>query len=229
MVKIPVKVVTWDDIATWASILADKISSSGWHPEVIVAVARGGYVPARLLCDLLGVNDLVSLQVVHWPTTAQASEKAFIKYPVADIDLNGKRVLIVDDIVDTGDSVELAKSHVKARWPKADVKVGALQWISSVAKVKPDYYAYEVKEWAWFMYPWNVTEDMTNFIRRILLEEGKDSWSLIELVPKLREWYGDEITKVPLTYVMRALANLEKLGFVKTVSSNGVTLIRLNK
>jgi len=53
--KVPVKVVTFDEIVEWSRRLADKIKESGWQPDVIVAVARGGYVPARLLCDWLGV------------------------------------------------------------------------------------------------------------------------------------------------------------------------------
>lgn len=231
MVKIPVKLVTWDDVITWASILANKVVESKWMPDIVVAVARGGYVPARLICDNLGINDLVSLQVVHWPSSAQVAEKAYIKYPVVQTDLNGKAVLIIDDIVDTGDSVILAKEHVLSRWPKADVRVGALQWISSVAKFKPDYYAYEVKEWAWFMYPWNLTEDLSNFIMRVMNEEykasGKVNWSLLELTEKLGEWYGDEILKIPLSYLNKALLNLERNGLISRLREGSVELIRL--
>lgn len=233
VVKVPVKLVSWDDIVTWASTLANKIIESKWIPDVVVAIARGGYVPARLLCDNLGINDLVSLQVVHWPSSAQVSEKAYIKYPVAQIDLNGKKVLIIDDIVDTGDSVILAKEHVISRWPKADVKTGALQWISTVAKFKPDYYAYEVKEWVWFMYPWNLVEDLSNFIKRIMYEEykanNKVNWSLMELTDKLSEWYGDEILKVPLSYLSKAIASLERDGFISRFKGNDLEIIRLAK
>lgn len=231
MVKIPVRLVTWNDIVNWTMTLADELLKSGWIPDIVVAVARGGYVPSRLLCDHLGINDLVSLQVVHWPSSAQVAEKAYIKYPVAQIDLNGKRVLIMDDIVDTGDSVILAKDHVKSRWPNANVKVAALQWISSVAKFKPDYYAYEVKEWAWFMYPWNWTEDLSNFIRRIMVEEykstGKAKWSLLELMAKMGEWYGQDILNVPLSYINRALINLERQGFLHRYSENGVEVVKI--
>jgi len=144
--KVPVKVVTFDEIVEWSRRLADKIKESGWQPDVIVAIARGGYVPARLLCDWLGVGDLVSIQVVHWPSAAQVAEKAYVKYPV-NADLSGKRVLIVDDIVDTGDSVELAKRSIEECCRPREVKTAALQVITSVAKVVPDYYAIEVKEW----------------------------------------------------------------------------------
>ncbi|MBP1449471.1 MAG: phosphoribosyltransferase, partial [Thermoproteus sp.] len=73
MPKIPVKVVEWDDVVSWAKRLADVIKASGWRPDAVVAIARGGYVPARLLCDFLGVQDLLSVQVVHWPAAAQVA------------------------------------------------------------------------------------------------------------------------------------------------------------
>ncbi|WP_069807166.1 phosphoribosyltransferase [Vulcanisaeta thermophila] len=224
MVKVPIKIVSWDEITEWSRALAMKIRESGWRPDIIVAIARGGYAPARLLCDYLGVMDLVSLQVVHWPSTAQVAERAYIKYALS-VDLSGKRVLVVDDIVDTGDSIQLAKDYIERNNKGAEVRTAALQWISTVAKFKPDYWAIEVRDWAWFVYPWNTTEDMTNFIRRVLTEEGKlgkREWSLNELINKLVEWYGDEILKVKVTYIDLALKSLEMQGFISKSQRDGV-------
>lgn len=174
MVKVPIKLVSWDEITEWARVLSMKIKDSGWLPDIVVAIARGGgYAPARLVCDYLGISDLISIQVVHWPSTAQVAEKAYIKYPLS-VDLSGKKVLVIDDIVDTGgDSIQLAKEYVERNNKNVEVRTAALQWISTVAKFKPDYWAIEVRDWVWFVYPWNVTEDMTNFIRRVLTEESK--------------------------------------------------------
>jgi len=51
--RVPVKLVSWDEIVEWSLGLGKVIESSGWTPDMVVAVARGGYVPARLLCDYL--------------------------------------------------------------------------------------------------------------------------------------------------------------------------------
>lgn len=231
VVKVPIRIVGWDDIVEWSRILSVKIRESGWRPDVIVAIARGGYAPARLLCDYLGVMDLLSLQVVHWPSTAQVAEKAFIKYAL-NADLSGKRVLVVDDIVDTGDSIQLAKDYIERNNKNADVKTAALQWISTVAKFKPDYWAVEVKDWVWFVYPWNTTEDMTNFIKRVINEEaksGKKEWSLNELLNRLVEWYGDEILKVRVSYMDLALRSLETQGFINRVYKDNVEHIVIAK
>jgi len=81
MSRIPVKLVSWEDIVNWAWELANKIKRDGYRPDIIVALARGGYVPARLLCDFLDVENLVSIQSQHWTEAAKKEERAIIKYP----------------------------------------------------------------------------------------------------------------------------------------------------
>ncbi|MCE4619232.1 MAG: phosphoribosyltransferase, partial [Desulfurococcales archaeon] len=146
MVKVPVKIVSWDEIVEWTKGLSQKIKDSGWTPDVVVAVARGGYVPARLLCDFLDITDLLSVQSQHWTEAAKAAEKAILKYPYR-VDMEGKKVLVVDDIVDTGETLLLARDYIQREWRPAEVKVASLQWISPVAKFEPDYYHIEVKDW----------------------------------------------------------------------------------
>ncbi|WP_053240534.1 phosphoribosyltransferase [Pyrobaculum islandicum] len=214
MPKIPVKVVTFDEIVEWSRKLAEKIKESNWQPDVIVAVARGGYVPARLLCDWLGVSDLLSVQVVHWPSAAQIAEKAYVKYPI-NVDLSGKRVLVVDDIVDTGDSIELAKKSLEECCRPKEVKTAALQVITSVAKFMPDFYAVEVREWIWFAYQWNAVEDATGFIMKIVKETGKTEWCLDELIQAHLEWYGSEYVEKRFGYMLYALDMLVKRGYIK--------------
>jgi Predicted phosphoribosyltransferases len=99
--KVRVKLVSWEEIVDWNMRLAKLIEDSGWLPDVIVAIARGGYVPARLLCDFLDVTDLISVQSQHWVEAAIVAERAILRYPYK-LDMSDKKVLIVDDIVDTG-------------------------------------------------------------------------------------------------------------------------------
>jgi len=189
--KVVTKLVSWDDVVEWSMELARKIEESGWMPDVIVAVARGGYVPARLLCDYLGVSDLVSLQSQHWTEAARASQKAIIRNAYA-LDAKGLKVLVVDDIVDTGDTLALAKDFITREWRPEEARTAALQWISPVAKFKPDYYHLEVKDWAWFQYPWTRLEDLTQFIERVFREDERARGGLTEgrLKELFVEWYG---------------------------------------
>jgi len=189
--RVPVKLVSWDEIVEWSLGLGKVIESSGWTPDMVVAVARGGYVPARLLCDYLGVTDLVSLQSQHWVEAAKAAQKAIIRNAYS-IEARGLKVLVVDDIVDTGETLALARDFIRAEWKPEDVRTAALQWISPIAKFKPDYYYIEVKEWTWFQYPWTRLEDLTQFIERIFREDERARGGLSEedLRRVFTEWYG---------------------------------------
>ncbi len=196
MPRIPVKLVSWDEILEWSWGLAKKIKEQRYIPDVIIAIARGGYVPARLLCDFLGVENLISIQSQHWTEAAKKAERALIKFSYK-IDLSPYRALLVDDIIDTGESVILAKKYILEEWKPRELKVAALQWISPVAKIKPDFYYMEVKEWVWFQYPWTRLEDVTQFIKRMLSEEAKAKkvWTFDEIVKKFNEWYGIDVER----------------------------------
>ncbi len=212
MVKVRTKLVSWDEVVDWSRELARKIRESGYSPDVVIAVARGGYVPARLLCDFLGIENLLSIQSQHWTEAAKMAEKAIIKFKYK-VDLKGLKALLVDDIVDTGESLLLAKNFIEEEWKPDELKIAALQWISPVAKFKPDYYHLEVKEWTWFMYPWTRLEDVTQFIKRMLDEEGKEKkeWTREEIKEKFMEWYGQDVG----WYLDEALDNLVRENFVE--------------
>ena len=194
MGRVPTRLVSWEEVVEWSRKLAKKIKESGYKPDVVVAVARGGFVPARLICDFLKVENLLSIQSQHWTEAAKVADRAIIKFPYK-VDLSGKKVLIVDDIVDTGESLALAREYVIKNWRPAEVKIAALQWISPVAKIKPDYYLIEVTEWVWFQYPWTRLEDTYQFFKRMLSEEGKyrKVWSKEELISKFKEWYEIDV------------------------------------
>ena len=215
MPRVPVKLVSWDEVVEWARGLARRIRESGYRPTVVIAVARGGYVPARLLCDFLGVENLLSIQSQHWTEAAKAAEKAVLKFPYK-VDLSGHRALLVDDIVDTGETLLLARDYVLREWKPDELRVAALQWISSVAKFKPDYYYLEVREWVWFQYPWTRLEDTMQFIKRMMeevaKEEGKREWKYDEIKEKFREWYGIDVGD---EYYRDALEMLAEKGVVE--------------
>lgn len=213
LVKVRTKLVSWDEIVSWSRELAKKIKESGYKPSIIIAVARGGYVPARLICDFLGIENLISIQSQHWTEAAKMAEKAIIKFRYK-VDLKGMKALLVDDIVDTGESLLLAKEYIEKEWNPDELKIAALQWISPVAKFKPDYYVVEVKEWTWFQYPWTRLEDVTQFLRRMLKEESKvkKEWTYEEIVEKFKEWYGIDVGE---TYYQDALECLIEEGFLR--------------
>ena len=84
--------VSWDETYRLAKILALKIKKSGFNPDLIIGIARGGLVPARVVCDFLLQKDLAAIKVEHWGIAATLG-KAEIKFPFP-IDISGKKVLL---------------------------------------------------------------------------------------------------------------------------------------
>ncbi len=178
----------WDEVYELCRILAKKIRESNFKPDAIVAVARGGWVPARILADLLFVKELYSVKAEHWGIVATPTGKAKITQPLT-VDLSGKSVLVVDDVADTGETVEIVAKHVMERNAK-EVRTAVIDF-KHTSKFVPDYYAKEMENWAWIVYPWSLYEDARDLISRI----ANDGMSVEEIKKKLAEefdFYVDE-------------------------------------
>ena len=158
------ELMSWELFDKLSEIVAEKIKISGFQPDFIIGIARGGWVLSRVLCDYLGVKDLISLKVEHWGITATPNGKAQIKYPFT-IDLSEKKVLVVDDITDTGESMIIAINYTKEMNP-AEIKTATLRHIKG-SKFIPDFFGDEIT-WRWVVFPWNFVEDICNIIPKVL-------------------------------------------------------------
>jgi len=182
--KIKCEVISWDDVHERSKRLARKIKESGFQPDIIIGLARGGWVPARNLCDFLGVKDLVSIKMEHWGDTATKDGNAKLKHPL-NINLSGRKVLIADDVADTGESLHVAKEHVKLLGSQ-EVKTATLNAFDSTPDNRlADFYTDRLP-WTWIVFPWNYTEDMINLMRK--------------MVEHHERMYPDEIHKGMETY-----------------------------
>ena len=131
---------------------------------MIVAIGRGGYVPARVLSDCLDIYNLTSFKIEHY-RRAHKQPQARIRYPLC-ANVKGLKVLLVDDVSDAGDTFELALAHLHACGPPAEIRAVALHHKAGSSFV-PDYFAVEISEWRWLIYPWAILEDVTGFIREL--------------------------------------------------------------
>ena len=201
-------VLDFDDINNYAYQTAMKMKNSGWKPDAIVGIARGGWVHARIACDLLGVKDLFSVKVDHWGVTATKDGKAKLTCPLTG-DVTGKKVLVVDDITDTGESLTMAVEHVK-ECGAAEVKSATLMHIAG-SKFVPDYYGVEIA-WAWEIWPWNYYEDMTALITKIFQGDKVKELSTLELKKHLREYNNLVVSDEQLSKIK---AHLGFLGVIE--------------
>ena len=193
--------VSWPKVEVWVESIIKRMSAEGFVPEIVIGMSRGGIVPSRLICDHLVVKNLFTVKTEHWGLTATPDGKARLAQAL-HADIRGQRVLVVDDITDTGQSLLLAKEHVGALNPGA-LKTATLLHISH-SLITPDYYAHKVEkdEWTWFIFPWNVREDMRNILVKALEEPA----TLVELKANLKDNYhfepSDEIIRETLGHLI---------------------------
>ncbi len=159
----------WEEIDRWVAEIGRRVRAAGRAPETIVGLSRGGWVPARLLCDQLGVRRLLSLRAQHWGVTATRDGSAKLSEGLSGA-VRGESVLVVDDITDTGESLALATEHLRAAGP-ARVESATLLHIGH-SKFVPTYFAEEIPAtaWVWVVFPWNYWEDLASLAARAAAE-----------------------------------------------------------
>ena len=157
------EVPTWNKIYDMLLSQAEKIRQSSFKPDVIVGVTRGGWVPARVLSDLLGVPDFATVRVEFYlGVTETRNEPVLIQGVSAAV--TGKKVLIVDDVADTGKSLQLAREHVLQQGA-TEVKIATV-YRKPWSVIKPDYYETETS--CWVVFPLETKET----IRKIVEKHG---------------------------------------------------------
>jgi hypoxanthine phosphoribosyltransferase len=111
-----VHVFTWEDITASTAAMAAKVRADG-APDVVVAVLRGGVIPAVLLAHQLGVRTVRAVEIIHTTTDGVNADKTThpqVINPASLGALVGMDVLIVDDIAGSGDTGECAADLVCA-------------------------------------------------------------------------------------------------------------------
>ncbi|WP_455365730.1 phosphoribosyltransferase [Kaarinaea lacus] len=172
----PCELVSWGQFNSLARQLARQIRASAIKFDMIVAIGRGGYMPARILSDLLGIMNLASFKIEHY-RGSHKSPQAIIKYPLV-ANVNQQCILLVDDVSDSGDTFTVALEHIQSRGKPAQIHTAVLHH-KTVSNFVPDYFAQVVEQWRWIIYPWAVTEDLAVLIEAMQLESA-DIASLME-------------------------------------------------
>ena len=168
------EVPTWRRIYLMLLGQAEKIRESSFKPDVIIAVSRGGWLPARVLSDLLETG-LGNVSVEFYLGVAE-TRQAPVLTQSASVAVAGKKVLVVDDVADSGESLKLVKAHILQQGAK-ETRV-ATMYYKPWSVVKPDYYALETRRWV--VFPWEFKETV-----RKIVEKGKDKDAVGVVLAKL--------------------------------------------
>ncbi len=165
--NIEYEVPTWSQIYDMLLSQAQKIHSSGYKPDIIVGVARGGIIPARILTDLLEAPQLALIQIEFYVSIAQPTLQPTLKQPLTQ-NITGKKTLLVDDIADTGKSLKLAKTHLQQQGTSQIMT--ATLYNKPHSTTTPDFYEKQTSRWV--VFPWDAKETLRRIVQR---QQGKRS------------------------------------------------------
>ncbi len=200
----PCRLVSWDEAFQLSQRLAHSIKSSRFKPDLVIAIGRGGYVPARIVCDYLLHSLLASIKIEHWDKAACKRPEAAVRFPLP-VDIRDQRVLIVDDITDTGDTLKAALDYVSGLGA-AEIRTAVMQH-KSCSSVVPDYYADVIEDWIWIIYPWAAHEDLVGFAERVLTEEV---FGIEQIRARLNGRYGLSVSESDLLAALDDLVEMKR-------------------
>lgn len=155
--------------------LAQQIRRSDYSPQVIVGVSRGGWPPARIMSDLLENSNLANMKVEFYTNIGVTSKTPRITQPVTS-DVRGKRVLVVDDVADSGHSLRVASKHLEQKGAR-QIQVCTL-YLKPKSVFRPDHFARTTTKWV--IFPWERLE-ATKLIRNNLGKRGTTAEVIREL------------------------------------------------
>src|SRR5215213_8051893 len=102
--------MTWNDVGAAVEELAKQIDGAGFMPDAVLALARGGLPAAGALAYSLGVKNMATLNVEFYTGVDERLEEPLLLPPVPDLSLlRTERLLVVDDVADTGRTLALAR------------------------------------------------------------------------------------------------------------------------
>lgn len=144
---------TWRQIHTMLVKQSQKIRRCGFKPDIILGISRGGFIPARILSDLLENTNLASVKVEYYKGIGKSFNQIRLAQSVST-DVRGKRVLAVDEITDSGRSLQLVFTHLLEHGAR-QVKTASL-FCKPKSTFTPDFY--EKKTISWVVFPWEIKE-----------------------------------------------------------------------
>ncbi|MFW9925201.1 MAG: phosphoribosyltransferase [Candidatus Thorarchaeota archaeon] len=160
-------ILSWSEVYNLTLQLSEKIVVSGFKPDVIVGIARGGWIPARILSDVLYMESLQNIRIEYYTDVGEKGKEPKITQPLTG-SLAGKNVILIDEVADTGDTLSHAIDHIRS-FGVVEVRSAVLHY-KPTSIVMPDYYMVETSKW--IVYPWENRASIISLVK-IFREEDE--------------------------------------------------------
>ncbi|PWU22672.1 phosphoribosyltransferase [Candidatus Cerribacteria bacterium 'Amazon FNV 2010 28 9'] len=173
------EVYSWEKFGKHVFELSKKIVESGESFDRIVALAQGGTVIARAVSDHIGVKNVSSIQISFY-TGIESKTKTPVITQSLPVTIKGERVLIIDDIADSGETLLMASEYM--RWHGAEESKTATLVVKPWTKKTPDFWYHKTQ--AWIVYPWE-TRETIQLLTQIWKDKGDSGDSIVSHLQSL--------------------------------------------
>jgi hypoxanthine phosphoribosyltransferase len=148
--------MNWGELGEAARDLAAQVLADGYRPEVIMGIARGGLLPAGAVAYALGVKNACAMSVEFYTGVEERLDVPMVLPPVPDlVDLSDKHLLIVDDVADTGGTLQVVQQFCRGK--VSQVRTAVL-YEKPRSLVKCDYVWRRTDRWITF--PWSADDPL---------------------------------------------------------------------
>jgi uncharacterized protein len=145
------EVLTWEMFGSAGRVLAQQVLDSGFVPDIVIAIARGGLIPAGAVSYAIGVKAAGTLNVEFYSDVEETLPDPVVLEPFLDTNaIVGKALLVVDDVADSGRTLALVIDLLRIH--AADVR-SAVLYTKPRTVVQPDFSWRETDRWIDF--PWS--------------------------------------------------------------------------
>lgn len=151
------EIMTWDELGEGARTLAEAVVADGYRPDIVLGIARGGLLVAGAMGYALGVKNTFTMNVEFYTGVDERLDMPMILPPVPDlVDFAETKVLIADDVADTGATLELVKEFCEGK--VAEVRCAVL-YEKPRSTVRCEYVWRRTDRWIDF--PWSAREPVS--------------------------------------------------------------------
>ena len=168
----------WQELEDLTFFLSQKIIKSKIKIDRLVTLAKGGWPMSRSLIDFLGIKEIASIGIKFYRGIGEKLKKPLI-YQNIPVSIYREKVLLFDDVADTGYSLEFARRYLHDNG--ADKVYTATLFYKPSSKIKPDFYAFETS--SWIIFPYEKKESI-KLLKEMWVKKGLEEE---EIKKRLRE------------------------------------------
>jgi hypoxanthine phosphoribosyltransferase len=146
------EILTWEGFGVATRAMATEIAEDGFRPDIVLAIARGGLTVAGALAYALGVKNCGAMNVEFYTDADEPMDIPVLLPPSLDVvDIAGLRVLIADDVADTGKTLEIVRKEIAEHVAEART---AVLYLKPWSIITPEYFWATTDKWINFPWSW---------------------------------------------------------------------------